>query len=271
MRHLKGLARRLPGYRMASRLVFGPEHRRMRGVYPTFAAAAAAIPARAKVGYDHPENALLYKEHLEWVRPTDYAAFYWLAPLMREHDAIFDFGGNIGWSFYAFRRYLDYPTTLRWTVCDVPHVVEAGSRIAAEREASALSFTTDVAAASGVKVFYSSGTLQYVEPDLPDLIAGLSERPRHVLINRVPLSENAGFFTVQHLGHSYCPYKIGGRQALWQGMEALGYEAVDTWRCYESSCHVMFQPSRSLDYYCGAYFRLREGGPSSIVTRNGRH
>jgi hypothetical protein len=71
-----------------------------RGVYPSYEEAAASIPASTKAGYDHSESAVMYAEIREQVRPSDYAMFYWLRPLLPEVRRLFDLGGNLGRSYF---------------------------------------------------------------------------------------------------------------------------------------------------------------------------
>jgi hypothetical protein len=84
-----------------------------------------------------PRPASLYSPQIYFY---DYPGLFWLG---RSIDAgltrVFDLGGHIGIKYYAFRRVLSYPDSLRWTVCDVPSVVEQRPRLAAQREATASS------------------------------------------------------------------------------------------------------------------------------------
>ncbi|WP_171473332.1 methyltransferase, TIGR04325 family [Frigoriglobus tundricola] len=248
----------LPGLAFARSLARRVRLRYCRGAYGSFAAARAAIRPGRAVGYDNVESSNLYFDSHDSVKPTDYAVFYWLGPLLARHPAVFDFGGHVGRLYYPFQKYLAFPPGFQWLVCDLPAVVETGREVARQRQARHLAFTTNFRDADGLDIFFSSGTLQYVETDLAALLAALEKRPRHVLINRVPMSDRPTWFTVQYQGHAYCPYRIENRADFVTGLQRLGYDLVDSWRCYESSCRVLFRPGRRLRYYTGMYLRLRD-------------
>jgi putative methyltransferase (TIGR04325 family) len=226
-----------------------------RGVYRTYQEALAAVPSGRLVGYDNEEASRLYLGEPDLVKPTDYAIFYWLAPLLRQYGALFDFGGNIGRLYFPFRKYLTYPPGMRWMICDVPAVVELGRSVARERGESQLEFTTDLARAEEFDVFFTSGTLQFVEHDLAYLLSGMSNRPRHLLINRVPMSDRPACFTVHDNGPARHPYYIANRTEFVESLQRLGYVLVDSWRCPESSCRILFHHSRRLRSYTGMYLR----------------
>jgi putative methyltransferase (TIGR04325 family) len=114
----------------------------------------------------------------------------------------------VGIAFYAFEKYLDYPEGLKWVVCDVPRVIEAGREIAAKREKGALGFTTDFAEASGSDVLLASGSLQYLDETLADKLRGIETLPKHLLINKTPLCDGETFTTLQNTLASYNPYVV---------------------------------------------------------------
>jgi putative methyltransferase (TIGR04325 family) len=250
---------RLPGSRLLRDLIQRFNIRYCRGIYRTFQEAQAAIDPLRRVGYDNPQSSTLYHGRLDLVKPSDYAIFYWLGPLLAGARSVFDFGGNVGWSYYAFQKYLAYPPRLRWVICDVPAVVDAGRALASQREAPHLRFTTQFREADRSDVLFTSGTLQYVEQDLAALLGALDNKPPHVLINRVPFSDRPTYFTVQDIGTACCPYKVSNQAEFVTSLQRLGYALVDTWRCPESACRVLFRPMRSVRHYTGMYFRKGDG------------
>lgn len=247
--------RNLASYDFWRNLKWRFDQRYCRGIYPTFEEAESAIPVGRLVGYDNPKTSTLYMTSLDLLKPSDYAVFYWLGPLLVEHRSVFDFGGNLGRLYFPYQKYLQYTPDLRWMICDVPAVVDAGRIVAAERKANHLSFTTDFNHASDFSVFFTSGTLQYVEKELHVLLSALRDKPIHLLINRVPFSRKPTYFTVQDIGASCCPYRISNECEFIQSLKKLCYTLVDSWSCPESSCRVLFHPSRRLDHYKGMYFR----------------
>jgi putative methyltransferase (TIGR04325 family) len=229
-----------------------------RGVYATFAEAEAAAPKTKPLGYDHPGPASMYLERHERVYPSDYPVMFWLSRLLRPGARLFDLGGHVGLTFYAYAKYLTYPDDLRWTIYDVPAVRATGEELARKRGATQLSFTDRRADASGADVLLASGSLQYIEaPRLPDVLASLEKKPAHVVLNRTPLYDGPTFVTLQNIGTAYCPYLIFNRAEMLEPLAALGYELVDRWENLDHKCHVPFHDGRSLDAYDGLYLRLR--------------
>jgi putative methyltransferase (TIGR04325 family) len=130
-----------------------------------------------------------------------------------------------------------------------------GEEIAREENAANLAFTMNRSAADGVSIYLTTGALQYIEPDLPEILAQLSSRPRHVLLNRVPMYDGEPYYTVQSSKHSYVAHKVGNISQLIRSMEALGYETVDQWHL-PRTMHIPFHPERFVSNFRGFYFRL---------------
>ncbi len=167
-----------------------------RGVFPTFEAAQQAAPASRPVGYDNPSSAAMYADRTRRIHSHDYPTLFWLGKLLAEGcTRVFDLGGHIGLSYYAYRDYLDYPAGLRWLVHDVPAVVENGRRIAAEQGAGALSFDERFESAEGQEVLFSAGALQYLPQTLAERLAQLASPPRHLVLNLLPLHDRLSYFT----------------------------------------------------------------------------
>lgn len=225
-----------------------------RGIFGSAAEAAASAPAGGVVGYDHPDPASLYRERLDQIYPTDYPVLYWLTNLLGDLRTVFDLGGHVGVARYAYVRYLDFPQGLRWKVCDVQAVVEAGENLARERGMSGLTFTTDRNDASAVDLYHAAGVLQYLEEPLPEMLAALAEKPRHVLINLCAFTDRDPFVTLQNIGTAFCPYIIHRKADVFAGMGKLGYRLVDEWTNPGKSCVLPLDAERSLPHYVGAYF-----------------
>jgi putative methyltransferase (TIGR04325 family) len=225
------------------------------GVFASFAEASAAAPANAKLGYDHVELAELYADRHAKVLPSDYPALFWLRHIFESAKSLFDFGGHVGVQFYSYRKYLTYPDGLRWTVLDVPAIVERGAALAAQRDAHQLSFTTDFKNAAEHDVFFASGSLQYVETPFAQRLAALPRLPQHLLLNKTPLTNGEPFVTLQNVIHAYCPYAIFGRREFIGSLESLGYDLVDSWETPDMTCRLPLNPERSLEAYSGLYFR----------------
>jgi len=233
------------------------------GVYPTFDEARKAIPPRHTEGYDNEAAAGFYRERLEKVFPADYPALFWLQPLIRDGVRIFDFGGHVGLHFYSWRKLLRLPPSARWIVADVPAVCAAGVAIAREKGASEqISFTdAGLAASDGADVLFSGGALQYLEPDvLTKALAAAARPPPHLVLNKIPVVDGDGYFTVQDTGVFNSAYSIFSRPRLVESLRALKYELVDGWTCPGLHCTITDSPRQSVAEYSGFYFK-RAGGP----------
>ncbi|CAG0882008.1 unnamed protein product [Cyprideis torosa] len=237
-----------------------------RGVYSRFEEAIQSAPQTKPMGYDHDAPANMYKDRLERIYPSDYPILFWLEKALASHrlndkggvcDRVFDLGGHIGVAFYSYRNYIQYPQTIDWQVCDVEAVTRAGLRLAEKRAATQLSFTTYYDEADGRDIYFSSGALQYLEEPFASLIARLSSKPGHLLLNLLPLCDGDGFVTLQNIGTAFCPYRVSNKNEFIASVLALGYELVDQWDNPEKSCNIPFYPEQSLDHYTGMYFRLK--------------
>ena len=266
-------AGQLPGLR----LVAQPIYRRMfqrpfqpeahyYGIYDSYAQALADAPPTLPTTYDVQASGRMYRSHLDQIRVSDYPALYWLANLLRAGNReVFDLGGHIGLSYYAFRRYLDYPADLRWLVHDVPAVVSAGRDWAVDHDPEGrLGFTDSRHDANNAGILFTSGALQYLDYTLPELLGQIDQPPAHVLVNMVPMHPSHGYFTLQNIGFAICPYRVSAVGEFIAGMEALGYSIVDLWQSFERHLEVPFAADCDIDSYHGFYFRRDPDSPSPI-------
>jgi putative methyltransferase (TIGR04325 family) len=236
---------------------------RCRGVYPTYAAAAAAMPSRELHGFNHASVPEFFIDTHFVFNPSDYPNLFWLLNILKPGEMLFDLGGGVGQCFYLYQRLLPLPEQTRWVVCEIPSFIEPGRQLAKERQAANLEFTTEFQAAKGAGVVLCNGALQYLETDLSQMLAGLERLPRHVLINRVPLYDGEAYYTVQKSLHSCAPYKVMNLAAFIRGMEELGYENVDKWYL-PRWLSIPFHPRNFVSHYWGFYFRLRGELPQAV-------
>jgi putative methyltransferase (TIGR04325 family) len=199
------------------------------------------------------------QEHLalgKKARPSDYPVLFHLGGLIKDKLAVFDLGGSSGNLWYCYSQYLNIHPDMQWIVFDLPETVEFGRRLAQDRGVHGLSFTTDLQALGGADILLSSGSLHYFEFSLPDILATMAHKPRHIIINRTPLTDGVSAVTVQDGDSHLVACRTNRRADLIHDLKALKYALVDSWSVPELSLQVPFYPEYSVPEYSGLYFRL---------------
>ena len=227
-----------------------------RGVFADFAQAGASAPSTRPLGYDNQASAGLYRDRTRRVYISDYPVMLWLGKLFDAGNAsVFDLGGHIGIAYYAYQRYLRYPDALRWRVFDVASVTAAGAAWAREHDAQQrLTFTEQRADANGCDILLASGSLQYLDYTLCDLLDTLPQPPRHLIVNLLPVHMSEAYFTLQNMGTAYCPYRITAEREFVDALKARSYVQQDRWENPDRTCRIPFHPAHSLDRYFGFCF-----------------
>ena len=226
------------------------------GSFESFADAEANAPSTKAVGYDNAEAAkTLYSHQLYFY---DYPALFWVSRALEEGmRSVFDLGGHVGIKYYAFRRVLPFPNDLRWTVCDVPGVVQTGQDLAVQREAThQLGFTTDFHDATGYDVLYASGSLQYLPLRISEILATLPIKPRRIIINTAAVHSDKTLYTLNSIGFAVCPYRIQHYDALLAELSEAGYKRRDAWRNEGKPIEVPFVEGGDKAFYAGCCFDL---------------
>ncbi len=226
-----------------------------RGIYPTFQAALAAIPAEKRSGYNckaAAETARTYPIFRR--RHSDYATLFHLNRLLVPGARLMDFGGNVGIAYYILQQHGNVPRDIEWVLCDVPAIIKVAKELARTRPSRELFFTTDFHDAQSCDILLTAGALQYVEEPLDRLLSSLVRPPQSLLINRVPVWDRRTIYTRQNIGAFSCPYRVMNQQEFVDSILALGYRLVDDWDCPESSFSIRFHPRLRLHAYRGFYF-----------------
>jgi putative methyltransferase (TIGR04325 family) len=233
-----------------------PGHNLFRGVYASFDAALAACPPSKPAGYDNPEAAALYADRRLRIFSTDYPPMFWLYKcIVGDHcREVLDIGGHVGVTYYAYAKYIGYPANLCWTVFDVPAVIRRGRELAAHEDSRQQLRFADSLANEVADVALAYGSLQYMAGHASDILSQMKRRPKHVLINMLPVHPQFSYFTVQDIGAAFCPYQIFSEAQLMNDFHRIGYRLVDRWENLEKRCTIQFAPEYSLDRYFGYYF-----------------
>jgi len=217
-----------------------------------------------KLGYDHSDVAETYvqnlRKRLRTHRSTclanfEYPVLFWLRGILKLGDKVLDLGGSVGNHYYCYQRFFSYPSDLRWVVCELPEIAEAGERLKRELNAEGIRFTTDINEASGADVLLASGVLQYLEDFSVQLKQALSYSPTHVIINRIPLYDGGQFVTLQNGFASIYPAYVFNRNEFIGMVTGMGYELVDLWDDLVDGCMIPGHPEHSLRHYNGLYFK----------------
>lgn len=227
-----------------------------KGIYANHQEAINHSPKTKIIGYDNKAPAEMYKERVGKINPYDYPVLFWFEKILDdENNNIFDFGGHIGLSFYSFIQYLSVKE-LNWVVYDLDEVVNAGIEFAKDHDVTRqLSFTRNLSDASKINIFFASGSLQYLEGNLSEILSGLSDLPGYIIVNMLPAYQGIGFYTLQNIGTAFCPYQIFNNDDFINSILDMNYKLLDEWKNEDKSCEVAFEPEHSLDYYKGYIFK----------------
>ncbi len=253
--------RRLPLLRPPLQLAYkryfngiGGHARLFRGVYPDFAAAIAAIPEGRREGYDNGASATRLATDRFSIRLNDYPILFWLQRLLPHGSRIFDWGGNVGISYFSYRKYLANCTELDWLIEDVPAVVALGREIASLEDSPSLRFTESLEALSSSDILLAAGSLQFI-PEPFEQLRAQSSLPPHVLLSKLPVYDRPARVTLQNMGTAFSPNQLFNRDDLLRQFTDLGYELIDEWRDPAFSCRIPFHDDYSISAYSGFYFR----------------
>lgn len=207
----------------------GPRGPRFAGVYPTRAAALAALPDAQRDGYD---DASIADVSFDWMTQRaswDYPVLYWLKTLAGHGANILDAGGHLGTKYIAFSDVWDV-SLIHWTVYDMPQIIG----VARDRQnqgglPAAIKFVDDVAEVAQTDILVASGLVQYLDEPFESFVARLSHLPKYIILNKVPLRDRDGFVTLERIGTARVPYQIRSKADWLAEIDRIGYDIVDQW------------------------------------------
>lgn len=224
------------------------------GVYRSYAEAHADIPPSRLAGWDHEDSATLWLDNIAPVRPSTYMVFFWLSKLYGAGQHLVDLGGSIGLTYYGYRRYSGLPDGARWTVVEVPSLVRQGRQVAEREQAVGLAFLDALPAAPPCDLLLSAGAMQFMECSVPGLLERMAGRPRHILLNKLPVTTGEGFWTLHNYGPAVTPMQVYNRDAFVGYFEQAGYRLKDSWDVEDLDCLIPFHPERFLRCFSGYLF-----------------
>jgi putative methyltransferase (TIGR04325 family) len=229
-----------------------------RRVFDTLAQANSVASRYISVGHASRENIQIQLARSKSPRPSDYPVLFHMDRMTSSALRVFDLGGNVGNLFYCYAQYLNFGPDLRWTVYDLPEVVEIGEKMAIERQEKRLIFTCDIERVRECDILLVSGSMHYFESTLPELLTAWHSRPAHIIVNRTPLADRKPVVTVQDAGKVLVACKIHDRRDLAAGLKAMDYQLVDQWPVLELSVVIPFYPELAVPEYSGFVF-TRQG------------
>lgn len=253
--------RRVPGlaqvYRHALNRQFAnnTNENLFRGVFDSVDSALASAPPTRPLTYDNEGSANLYLKRLR-IDDYDHPSMFWLSRALDQGmRSVVDIGGSIGIKYYAFSEFVDFPADLKWRVIDMPVVAARGREFAASRgNPPGLEFSDQMADADGTDVLFASGVLQYLPQTLAEIVRGLKQRPRRIVINTTPIHAQRSFFTLNSIGTAYCAYRVQAHRQFVESILGLGYQLRDEWRNIGKQMPLPLEPGYGLDRYSGFCF-----------------
>jgi putative methyltransferase (TIGR04325 family) len=220
--------------------------------------ADSAVSRYALGGHEHPQNVKNHLGMYSRARPSDYAALFYIRPILPGINRVFDLGGSAGNLYYSYSHYLDLPDGLTWQVLDLPCNMAVGEAIAKERGAQQLQFTGEWKDADGADLLIISGSLHYLHRPLAEMIGELNERPSYILINRTPMTDGAPVATIQDLGIFRIACMLHNKAQVIRDLEQCDYVVIDEWKAPELSLEIPGYPEHSVPSYTGMFLRRKD-------------
>jgi putative methyltransferase (TIGR04325 family) len=220
------------------------------------AVADDCVSRQGMASHSHPGAIDLHIGFAEKARPSDYPVLYHLGRLLPEVRRVVDVGGNAGNCFYCYAKYLTLSSDFSWNVFDIDAAVIAGRALAAARGESRLHFWSDLKECGSGDLVLISGALHYLEQMPPELLAGWASKPKHVLVNRCPVTHGEPIYGIQDAGAWMTSAKVLSRKELLRAMAEAGYGLVDEWPVLELKLEFPLRPQNSVGAYSGFLFTL---------------
>ena len=226
------------------------------GVYSSFEDAMNDAPKERLTGWDHDAAASLWLDRIAPVSLSTYPIFFWLGQVYRAADTLVDLGGSIGLTYYGYRGYASLPERAHWTVVEVPAIAAQGLQVALREKASDLTFLDSLAKLTHCDILLAAGTLQYMNLSSPGILESLPCKPRHVLLNKVPVAPQDDCWTLQNYGPAVTPLRLFNERKLLDYYADHGYRLRDRWVVQDLSCPIPFHPERFIKEFAGFHFEL---------------
>lgn len=227
------------------------------GAFKSFAEARAWLPSNREFSFPSFVDEYV-NERSHRIYAFDYPVLFWLRKALDDGArSVLDIGGSIGNQYYAYGQYIHYPPDLSWHVQELPAFIQVGRELAQKRQAPRLTFSDQLDPATlNADILIAAGALEFIEGfDLASFLKHAKQRPRHILLNKLPLYDGPTHVSTQNIGNgSFVPHHVYNRQQFIAAIEQTGYRLADSWSVPERGFQVPGQPENSFDEYAGLYF-----------------
>jgi putative methyltransferase (TIGR04325 family) len=241
------------------------------GVYASFAEARNTIASyRRRAGYERHqfEKLSTMEDYCQVINKKriisssdinsyEYCSLFWLYQNLKDGGkSVLDLGGGWGWEYYNYREYYSEPQCLEWTVCELDDHVMLGRQIASYIGNKNIAFIDNLHEMScNIDVLFASGSFQYIENYYEYYQIIDEKKPRNIIYNRLPLTDEAMIVTIQKLPSSYVPLYINNRRQFIKKHSELGYNLVDDWAYLWNTNSIINSEKYSVDKHSGLCFR----------------
>lgn len=247
---------------MTRYISFNNTHGKFRGVYYSFDEATKGI--KTLKGYNEDEiidsSVDSFDRNDTKIMDYEYPIFFWLHQIFSETQTkgtikVFDFGGRLGGHFFKFSSFIN-SYNFSWLVCEVEKMASMGKK---KFENEQLKFTSFFEEANNSGHIFIVWAIQYVEGlSLPNALKLLTNKPRHVLLTRLPMQNQVKqFVTLQNQRIAFIPQYVFNKNDFIKDMSDAGYKLKIEWDNFTDSCIIPFHRDKSARIYTGLYFELK--------------
>ncbi|KQP29856.1 hypothetical protein ASF49_14325 [Methylobacterium sp. Leaf104] len=199
------------------------------GCFPSRSAAESFLSKPKRATYDSDRVVTINLETFQAVHPFDWPVMFFLQRFHQERQlkVVTDFGGHVGVKYHAYRNAMPLPPGIAWQVVDVPAICREGRRRIRPDDAG-LSYHESLDTAADCDVLLCSGSLQYSDRFVDQIVADMRTAPRMIIINKVSVSDQ-DFYTLESFDRERMPHRVVTDGYLTKVREGLGYEKLNQW------------------------------------------
>lgn len=123
------------------------------GVFRNFAEAREFLPQSKEFNVENFEDEYV-NLRTKRIFSYDYPVLFWLTKAFESGaQNVFDIGGSVGVHYFAYKKYINYPTGLQWHIYEVDSIVDKGRQLAKSENADVLSFTKSLNLKKKIQIF----------------------------------------------------------------------------------------------------------------------